>query len=98
ATRRFIRDFLKETFGFDDLAASDGVVSFIAGGRVPIVVVPPTDDKLDRRSPTLSTDRSRSPAFALQDYLNDHDDALWGLVTNGAVVRLMRDNTSLTRP
>ena len=93
-----MRDFLAETFGFDDLAPADGVISFLAGGRVPIVVVPPSDEKLDRRSPTLSTDRSRSPAFALQDYLNDSDHALWGLVTNGAVIRLMRDNASLTRP
>ena len=98
ATRRFVRAFLAETFGFDDLAPADGVIAFLAGGRVPIVVVPPSEEKLDRRSPTLSIDRSRSPAFALQDYLNDSDDALWGLVTNGAVLRLMRDNASLTRP
>jgi len=98
ATRRFVRAFLAETFGFDDLAPADGTISFLAGGRVPVVVVPPSEEKLDRRSPTLSTDRSRSPAFALQDYLNDHDDALWGLVTNGTVLRLMRDNASLTRP
>lgn len=98
ATRRYVRAFLAETFGFDDLAPADGVVSFLAGGRVPIVVVPPSEEKLDRRSPTLSTDRSRSPAFALQDYLNDNDGALWGLATNGAVIRLMRDNASRTRP
>lgn len=98
ATRRFVRAFLAETFGFDDLVPADGVISFIAGGRVPVVVVPPADEKLDRRSPTLSTDRSRSPAFALQDFLNDSDDSLWGVVTNGAVLRLMRDNASLTRP
>lgn len=98
ATRRFVREFLKETFGFDDLAPANGAISFLAGGRVPIVVVPPSDEKLDRRSATLSTDRSRSPAFTLQDYLNDSEDALWGLVTNGAVIRLMRDNASLTRP
>ncbi|HVJ44498.1 MAG TPA: N-6 DNA methylase, partial [Dongiaceae bacterium] len=98
ATRRFVRAFLVETFGFDDLASADGVISFLAGGRVPIVVVTPSEEKLDRRSPTLSTDRSRSPTFALQDYLNDSEDALWGLVTNGAVIRLMRDNASLTRP
>jgi hypothetical protein len=98
ATRRFARAFLAETFGFDDLAPADSAVAFLAGGRVPVVVVPPAEEKLDRRSPTLSTDRSRSPAFALQDYLNDSDAALWGLVTNGAVIRLMRDNASLTRP
>lgn len=98
ATRRFVRDFLAQTFGFDDLAPADGAVAFLSGGRVPVVVVPPGEEKLDRRSATLSTDRSRSPAFALQDYLNDSDAALWGLVTNGAVIRLMRDNASLTRP
>ena len=68
------------------------------GERVPIVVVPPSDEKLDRRSATLSTDRTRSPAFALQDHLNEHDETLWGLVTNGTLIRLMRDNASLTRP
>ncbi len=98
ATRRFVRGFLAETFGFDDLVPADGAISFLAGGRVPVVVVPPSDEKLDRRSATLSTDRSRSPALALQDYLNDSDSALWGLVTNGSVIRLMRDNASLTRP
>lgn len=98
ATRRFVRGFLTETFGFDDLASADGMISFLAGGRVPIVVVPPSDEKLDRRSSTLSVERSRSPALALQDYLNDSEQALWGLVTNGSVIRLMRDNASLTRP
>lgn len=98
ATRRFMRDFLAETLGFDDLTPANGILSFVAGGRVPIVIVPPDEEKLDRRSPTLSTDRSRSPAFALQDHLNDSDDCLWGLVTNGTMIRLMRDNASLTRP
>lgn len=97
ATRRFIRAFLKETFGYGDLADGEGAVAELAGRRVPVVVVPPTE-LLDRRSPTLSTDRSRSPAFALQDYLNDKEEALWGLVTNGVMLRLMRDNASLTRP
>ncbi|MCY3537376.1 MAG: N-6 DNA methylase, partial [Cyanobacteria bacterium MAG IRC3_bin_20] len=97
ATQRFVRDFLAETFGFHDLAPTDGIVSFVAGERVPVVVAPPGED-LERRSPTLSTDRSRSPAFALQDWLNHHDQALWGLVTNGRQMRLLRDNVSLTRP
>ena len=98
ATRRFMREFLAETLGFDDLAPHEGAVSLLAGGRVPIVVTPPDEEKLDRKSATLSTDRSRSAAFALQDYVNEQDDALWGLATNGTVLRLMRDNASLTRP
>ncbi len=97
ATRRFARDFLHETFGFDDFADGSGTISWIAGGRIPVVVVPPSET-LDRRSPTLSVDRSRSPAIALQDYLNEREEALWGLVTNGAQLRLLRDNASLTRP
>ncbi len=97
ATRRFASDFLNETFGFDDFADGSGTISCIAGGRVPVVVVPPLE-ALDRRSPTLSVDRSRSPTIALQDYLNEREEALWGLVTNGTHLRLLRDNASLTRP
>ena len=98
ATRRFAHDFLKETFGFADLTDTSGMVTCIAGGqRVPIIVVPPLES-LERRSPTLSTDRSRSPMFSLQDYLKEHDEALWGLATNGVYLRLLRDNASLTRP
>ncbi|GGD20591.1 MAG: restriction endonuclease [Hyphomonas sp. BRH_c22] len=99
ATRRFMKAFLKETFGFDDIEDGGGLIALSAGGhRIPVIVVPPDEDRLDRRSATLSVERSRSPAFALQDYLNDEDDALWGLATNGTVIRLMRDNASLTRP
>ena len=97
ATRRFVAGFFKETFGFEDLTPADAPLAMIASGRVPLVVVPPSET-LDRRSPTLSVDRSRSPAFALQDYLNDTEEALWGIVTNGSHLRLMRDNASLTRP
>ncbi|WP_417798965.1 Eco57I restriction-modification methylase domain-containing protein [Terasakiella pusilla] len=97
ATRRFVSSFFKETFGYDDLQTADGPIAVIASGRVPVVVVP-SSETLDRRSPTLSIDRSRSPAFALQDYLNENDEALWGVVTNGSHLRLMRDNASLTRP
>ncbi|MFY0622721.1 MAG: N-6 DNA methylase [Pelagimonas sp.] len=97
ATRRFVSSFFKETFGYDDLTVAEAPIALIASGRVPFVVVP-SSETLDRRSPTLSVDRSRSPAFALQDYLNDKDEALWGIVTNGTHLRLMRDNASLTRP
>ncbi|MGO8248981.1 Eco57I restriction-modification methylase domain-containing protein [Rhizobium johnstonii] len=97
ATTRFISGLFKETFGYDDLTAASAPMALSASGRVPIVVVPP-QEQIDRRSQTLSTDRSRSPAFALQDYLNVSDDALWGIVTNGMQMRLMRDNASLTRP
>lgn len=95
--KQFISGFFKEAFGYDDLMPAATPIAFIASERVPLVVVPPAET-LDRRSPTLSIDRSHSPAFSLQDYLNDKDEALWGIVTNGTHLRLMRDNASLTRP
>ena len=99
ATRRFVKSFLKETFGYNDIEDGEGLIALFAGEkRIPIIVVPPEEERLDRRSPTLSIERSRSPAFALQDYLNEEDDALWGMATNGMILRLMRDNASLTRP
>ena len=98
ATQRFVQDFLKETFDFDDLKRGKDAVSFVGGGRVPIVIVPPSDENLDGHSQTLSANRFHSPTFILQDYLNEHNDVLWGLVTNGVLMRLMRRNTSLTRP
>src|SRR5262249_45157701 len=35
---------------------------------------------------------------ALQDWLNASEGALWGVATNGARLRLTRNNASLTRP
>jgi hypothetical protein len=98
ASTRFVRDLLRDVLGFTDLREEAWPVALSAGeGRSPIVVVPPTD-ALDRRSAMLSPDRSRSAALILQDHLNAAEGALWGLVTNGKVLRLMRDNASLTRP
>ena len=42
--------------------------------------------------------RKRSPYGLLQEYLNSTDECLWGIVTNGLQLRLVRDNPSLTRP
>jgi hypothetical protein len=98
ATARFVRGLLAEAFGFIDLKTAAVPLAFLAGdGRVPIGVCPPTD-ALDKRSAFLSLDRPRSAAYAVQDHLNAHDAALWGLATNGHHLRLMRDNASLTRP
>ena len=98
ATAAFVRDFLRETFGFSDLEEGQAPVALSAGaGRIPVVVAPPADE-LDRRSPSLSQERSRSAVLVLQDRLNASEKSLWGLATNGLTFRLMRDNASLTRP
>jgi hypothetical protein len=91
ATTTFVQDLLSQTLGFTEALKE----------RVPVVVVPPSDD-LDRASAFLSLlsgeNRRRSAASALQDWLNQRDEALWGYCTNGDRLRLMRDNASLTRP
>lgn len=104
---RFVEQLLRDVFGFGDIvrvgSRTDGgrlfaVTLEAVSGRVPTVVVPPSDD-LDHASDHLPTDgRRRSAATALQDWLNHSDAALWGFASNGEKLRLMRDNESLTRP
>ncbi len=49
--------------------------------------------ELDRRDPTIK----RSPHSLVQEFLNRSDDHLWGFVSNGLTLRVLRDNISLTR-
>lgn len=68
------------------------------GGRLPIVIAP-HEHALDARLPRFGdAGRQRSAFGLLQDYLNAADEALWGIASNGLVLRLARDNASLTRP
>jgi len=107
ATVSFVEKLLRDVFGFSDIrrvgmhTVGDRQFTITLqglGGRVPAVVVPPTDD-LDRPSTHLTADgRRRSAASALQDWLNAGEGALWGLCANGVQLRLVRDNASLTRP
>ena len=52
---------------------------------------------LDRADNERAEGFRRSPHSLLQEFLNRSDDALWGLVSNGLRLRLLRDNASLTR-
>jgi hypothetical protein len=107
ATVAFVEKLLHGVFGFADLrrvgspanAARQFAVTLEGlDGRVPIVVVPPTDD-LDHPSSYLLADgRRRSAASAVQDWLNAGEGVLWGLCSNGSLLRLVRGNASLTRP
>lgn len=106
-TIEFTEQLLRGVFGFSDVQVVHSpkfrddrhfpVTLEALGGRVPVVVVPPSDG-LDHASNSLSQDRRRSAASALQDWLNAEEAALWGLCTNGESLRLLRDNESLTRP
>jgi hypothetical protein len=107
ATIAFVEGLMRDVFGFSDVCRVgtrlQGERVFAVtlegrGGRVPIVVVPPSDD-LDHATVHLPTDgRRRSAASSVQDWLNAKDDALWGFCCNGERLRLVRDNASLTRP
>jgi len=52
---------------------------------------------LDRKSQGVSGAQRSSPHSLVQELLNRSDDHLWGVVSNGLVLRLLRDNASLSR-
>ncbi len=52
---------------------------------------------LDTKKPGASGASRSSPHSLLQELLNRSDDLLWGFVSNGLVLRLLRDNASLSR-
>jgi hypothetical protein len=65
-------------------------------GRVPIHLVSARVD-LDQRQPGMTGAARVSPHGLVQDALNRSDEHLWGIVTNGRRLRLLRDNAALTR-
>ena len=52
--------------------------------------------ELDRRTPGVAGAAERAPHALLQEYLNRSEEHLWGVVSNGRVLRLLRDSTSLS--
>ena len=100
---RWLRPLLDE-LGFAGLpqvraAVIDGkeyAISHQWGSSVPVhllgVKVP-----IDRRSPGIPGAAKSSPHGLVQEFINRSDDHLWALLTNGGVLRLLRDNASLTR-
>jgi hypothetical protein len=52
---------------------------------------------LDRRSSGVAGAARMSPHSLVQELLNRSECYLWGMVSNGLVLRLLRDNVSLTR-
>lgn len=113
ASERFILDLFRQCFGYDTIEAQAPkrlgervfpIRHAAKKGRVPIVISPaPADDA--RRSGVDESltqfgdgSRRRSGTLLLQEYLNASEEAVWGLVSDGVTLRLMRDNISLTRP
>ena len=52
---------------------------------------------LDRRTRGVAGAARTSPHSLVQEFLNRSDDHLWGFVSNGLRLRILRDNVSLTR-
>lgn len=113
AAKGFMLELLRECFGFDSLqhlpflrlGEREFPVKHAAlGGRVPVVIAPARLDKehrpgIDESLPQFGDgSRRRTATLLLQEYLNAVPTALWGIVTDGLTLRLMRDNASLTRP
>lgn len=104
---RFVENVLRDAFGFESIARVDPAVIrdriypaqlSALDDRVPIVVAP-IGAGLETRLPELGDGhRPRSAFELLQEYLNALDPALWGLVSDGLTLRLVRNNASLTRP
>lgn len=76
------------------------------GGRVPVVIAPVAASEDEDRRPGIDRSlpifgdgaRRRSATLLLQEALNATDATLWGICLDGRRLRLMRDNSSMTRP
>lgn len=65
-------------------------------GHAPVHLVGCNVD-LDRRTRGVAGAATASPHSLVQELLNRSDEHLWGVVSNGLRLRVLRDNKSLTR-
>ena len=98
---------LRSLLGYDDLTTSNSVAlgdqvfkltHRACGEAVPLLLVS-HDFNLDKADPRFGNEgRRQAPHGLMQEYLNADDKSLWGIVSNGSKLRILRDNPSLTRP
>jgi hypothetical protein len=85
-------------------APTTGPTSGPARGRVPLVfagfdqTLDGAAERFGETNPDTGKTRRRSPFMLAQEALNATDTSLWAIVSNGLVLRILRDNASLTRP
>ena len=103
-TRKWMTDLLNELLGYELTYQPAGAV--IGGKTYPISHRAGTGDEslpidieglridLDRRAQA----RRVSPQALVQEYLNNSDEHLWGIVSNGMLLRLLRDTSRISRP
>lgn len=105
--KRWLTSLFKQVLGFEDLTASDRIyhaersfpINYRSENGIVPMVFATADYQLDKGHVLFGEDgRKRSPHGLLQEYLNADESCLWGLVSNGLKIRLLRDNPSLSRP
>jgi hypothetical protein len=74
----------------------DWAISHEWGGMVPLHLLG-ANVPLDSRTAGVPGAASMAPHSLVQDFLNSTESHLWGIVSNGLRLRLLRDSTSLTR-
>ncbi|GAP13247.1 type I restriction-modification system methyltransferase subunit [Longilinea arvoryzae] len=67
-----------------------------AWGEVPIHIVG-CGVNLERRQAGVTGAAKSSPHSLMQEYLNRNPNQLWGMLSNGLTLRVLRDNASMTR-
>jgi type I restriction-modification system DNA methylase subunit len=67
-----------------------------AWGEAPIHLVG-CGVNLDRRQSGVTGASKSSPHSLVQEFLNRNPNQLWGMLSNGLTLRVLRDNASLTR-
>lgn len=100
---RWCRQLFDE-LGFAGLPSASGVeidgkqyaLSNMWADRVPIHIMGARLG-IDRRASGVAGAALSSPHGLVQEFLNRSDDHLWGIVTNGLLLRILRDNASLTK-
>ena len=103
----WLKPLLHGVLGYDDLIPTR---SAIHGDRVftlthracsesvPLLLTT-RNFSLDKGNPRFGQNgRRQAPYGLMQEYLNAEDASLWGMVSNGSSLRVLRDNPSLTRP
>ena len=75
-----------------------GLTHRACSSSVPFLLVTRAFD-LDKADSRFGYEgRRQAPHDMMQEYLNAEDASLWGIVSNGSKLRILRDNPSLTRP
>lgn len=98
---------LRDVLGYRDIEKSGAVtlgerefrLSHQADGGVVLFLLTTREFDLDKADSRFGeAGRKRPPHGLIQEFLNASEASLWGLVSNGTSIRLLRDNPSLTRP